>query len=328
MNPFRALGAAALSTVKEAAQLCLTLFKIMIPIIVGVKILTELDLIRHLAAPMAPVMGLMGLPGTMGLVWATAMINSIYSGIIVFLSLTLDTPLSTAQMTVLCVVLLIAHNLPVEVSIARRSGPKFLFQAASRVVGALVLGMLLHQIYTRFHLLQEPAVVLFRQDPDRAAQGASLLSWALGEARNLASIAGVILALVVIMRILTATRAVELINGALRPVLRMLGIGPKASAITVIGLTLGLAYGGGLIIREAQSGEIAPKDVFSSLTLMGLCHSLIEDTLLMVMLGGHVSGILWGRLLFSLAATALLVRSTALLPPAFCARHLWGPPPA
>lgn len=328
MNPVLRLARAALDTAREAALLCLTLFKVMIPIIVGVKILSELDLIRYLAEPLAPVMGLMGLPGATGLVWATAMLNSIYSGIIVYLSLAQDVPLTAAQMTVLCSVLLVAHNLPVEVGIARRSGPRFLFQLAARVAGALALGMLLHHFYSAFGLLQEPARVLLSQDPARTASGASLASWALGEARNLASIAGVVLALVAVMRVLTAIRAVELINAALRPVLRMLGIGPKASAITVIGLTLGLAYGGGLIIREAQSGVVDRRDVFFSLTLMGLCHSLIEDTLLMVMLGGHLSGILWGRLAFSLLATALLVRATALLSPAFCDRHLWGRPAA
>lgn len=317
---------AALDTVKEAARLSLTLFKIMVPIIVGVKVLTELDLVRHLAAPLEPVMGLVGLPGSMGLVWATAMINNIYSGIIVYLSLAGQAPLSVAQMTVLTTMILVAHNMLVEVSIARKSGPKFLFQTACRIGGALLLGFVLHRVYTGFDLLQEPAQVIFRQDPARAVRGGSLAAWAAGEALNLVSISGVILVLVAIMRLLTATRGLEMVNGLLRPVLRILGIGPKASAITVIGLTMGLAYGGGLIIQEAKSGSVNRRDVFAALTLMGLCHSIIEDTLLMVLMGGHLSGILWGRLAFSLAATALLVRAAALLPERFCDRHLWGDP--
>jgi len=109
-------------------------------------------------------------------------------------------------------------------------------------------------------------------------------------------------------------------------VLKLIGIGPKASTITIIGFTLGLAYGGGLIINESQSGRIDRKDVFYSLTLMGLCHSMIEDTLLMMLIGGHLSGIFWGRLLFGLVAMAILVQITRRLPQSFCDKYLWGKP--
>ena len=54
------------------------------------------------------------------------------------------------------------------------------------------------------------------------------------------------------MRILYAIKVIDLMNKILRPVLKLIGIGPKASAITVIGLTMGLSYGGGLIINEAR----------------------------------------------------------------------------
>ena len=42
------------------------------------------------------------------------------------------------------------------------------------------------------------------------------------------------------------------------------------------------------------------REVFNSLALMGLCHGLVEDTLLMMAIGGKLAGILFGRLLFSL----------------------------
>ncbi len=43
---------------------------------------------------------------------------------------------------------------------------------------------------------------------------------------------------------------------------------------------------------------------------MGLCHSLIEDTILMMALGGHYSGILLARILFSFIFIWLLVKFT------------------
>ncbi|WP_243546688.1 hypothetical protein [Pseudodesulfovibrio tunisiensis] len=308
---------------RNAASACWELYKVMIPIIIGVRILQEFDLIQYLAWPLRPVMGLVGLPAEMGLAWATAMVNNIYSGLIVFLSLIKDTPLTTAQATVLGVLFLVAHGLPVESSIARKAGSRFLFQCLSRIIGALCLGWLLHTIYTAAGTLEQPAVVLFQAS---AQTETSLTTWALGELRNLLGIFGIVFCLMALMRLLHALRIVDLLNAILRPVLKLIGIGPKASAITVIGLTLGLTYGGGLIISEAKSGTVGRQDVFYSLTLMGLCHSLIEDTLLLALIGAHFSGIFWGRFGFSIMAVAVLVQIVRKLPEKFCDKYLWGDP--
>src|SRR6056297_3709592 len=98
----------------EACQVSLRLFRVMIPILIGVKMLQEAGLIVYLAKPLNPVMQIMGLPGETGLIWATAMVNNLYSGIIVFLSLADSMQLSTAQVTILSTVMLVAHALPVE----------------------------------------------------------------------------------------------------------------------------------------------------------------------------------------------------------------------
>ena len=93
---------------KNSATACMHLYKIMIPVLIGVKILQELDLIQYLAWPLKPFMALVGLPPEMGLVWATAMVNNIYSGIIVMLQLWADNPLTAAQATVLGTMILVA----------------------------------------------------------------------------------------------------------------------------------------------------------------------------------------------------------------------------
>ena len=94
----------------------------------------------------------------------------------------------------------------------------------------------------------------------------------------------------------------------LRPVVRVLGLGRRAAPLTVTGMLLGLTYGGGLLIDEARSGELSPRAIFFSLALLSLCHSVIEDTLLMGVLGAHLSGILWARLAVAVAGVAVLVR--------------------
>ena len=314
----------AIATFKDAARISLDLFKIMIPVVIAVKILQEFNLVGYLAAPLAPIMKMVGLPGEMGLVWATALINNIYSGLIVFLSLAQDQPLTAAQATVLGTMILVAHSMPVELRVVQSSGPKLGFQLLIRMGAAFLMGLVLHLIYQNFDVLQGSANILLT--PDNSAVEKTILEWAFGELRNLISIFGIIFCLLAIMRILTKLRVIAAMDFLLRPFLTMMGIGTKASALTVVGLTMGLSYGGGMIIHETKSGRINKKDVFYSLTLMSICHSLIEDTLLLMMIGGHVSGLFWGRLIMSCMIVAALVQITKFIPAGFADKYLWGLP--
>ncbi len=319
LKPF---GAFFKDVIKEAGQASAHLFKIMIPILIGVKILQEAGLIAYLALPLDPVMQVMGLPGETGLVWATALVNNLYSGIIVLLSLADSVQLSVAQVTVLSTVMLVAHSIPIEVKIAHAAGTRFMFQALIRIGGAFVLGWGLHLAYSVTGTLQQ-ANTYFWQGGEVPAQP-SLMDWAAGQVKNLVLIFCIILLLVALMRIMHKLRIVDGLVWALRPVLRFLGIGREAAPLTIIGMVLGLTYGGGLIIQESKSGSVRARDVFSSLTLMGLTHSLIEDTLLLSLIGAHLSGILWARILFSLVVVAGLVRIVPLLPQGFVHHVLFG----
>jgi hypothetical protein len=311
---------------RDALKLTFDLFKIIVPVVIGVKILQELGLIKYLAIPLSPFMRLVGLPAEMGLVWATAILNNLYGAIVVLLSLVKETPITTAQATILCTMMLVAHNLLIELKIAQTSGPRLIFQTLSRLMSALILGWLLHVFYSYSGLLQQPINILLKPDLESTPQNEPWISWAAGEAQNLLSIFFIILGLFLLMHLLKKLKIIDAMNRLLRPVLKLMGIGPKASAVTVIGLTLGIAYGGGLIIHEARTGHIPKKDVFYSLTFMGLCHSLIEDTLLMVMVGGHLSGLLFARIAFSLTAVTLIVKASGLLPESFGDKFLWGEP--
>ena len=324
MNKIYSVITECYDILKNSVNVSFSLFKIMIPIVIAVKILQEMNLIGYLATPLSPIMKLVGLPGEMGLVWATAMINNIYSGLIVFLNLAKDSPLSAAQTTILGTMILVAHAMPVELRVVQSSGPRLIFQAIIRFIGALTIGMILNFIYGHFNLLQGPAHIILT--PDSSAVHKTILMWALGEIKNLISIFCIITTLLALMRILSKLRILAAADFLLRPLLRLMGIGPKASALTVVGLTMGLSYGGGLIIHETKSGNIDKKDVFYSLTLMGLCHSLIEDTFLLLMIGGHISGLFWGRLIFSIIVVAILVQITKILPENFCDKFLWSVP--
>lgn len=307
---------------KRSGKISLELYKIMIPILIVVKVLEELDLIAWVSLPLAPIMELVGLPGEMGLVWATALINNIYSAMIVFVSLAAGHSLTTAQVTVLGVMILLAHGLPLELQVVRKAGPTRWFQATLRLGGALILGWSLSRLYAWGGWLQEPSVLLWQ--PESTPE--TLLAWSWAQIQNLAMIFVIITALSAIMQAFNALRLTDACVWLLAPVLRLLGIGRAAGPLTIVGMIMGLAYGGGMIMHEAHSGKVAAKDVFASLSLMGLAHAVFEDTLLLTVIGGHVSGLLWARLVFTVVVIAVLVRVVERLGDGFFRRYLFRTP--
>ena len=280
------------------------LLKIMIPALVIVKVLQELGALQVIGSVLAPVMSLTGLPAELGIVWATTLLTNLFSGIVVFVSMAGDLSLSIEQVTVLGTLMLIGHSIPIEGAVARRAGVPWWVTIALRVGGALVLGSLLHAFYTHFNLLQEPATIVW-SIPETDD---SLTSWTLAQIKTLVMIYFVILSLIVLLKALQVLGLERIIHIGLVPVLRVLGIGRSAANVTVVGVALGLSYGAGLLIRDLDEGMMSRRDAYLALCFLGLLHSLIEDTLLMMALGSDLSGILWARLVFSFVVIAVLAR--------------------
>ena len=289
--------------VGQAARICLGLFKIMVPVIVVVKILQECGLIERLGILLEPVMRCVGLPGPMGLAWATAMVTNLYGGIMSYLALATECQLTVGQVTILSSMMLIAHALPVEVGITSKAGARFVTIAAIRVLAAFLFGVTLKAAFSytggRFDMPASASI-------SYKSQASSLPDWAWGQVLTLGKIFLIVLGLVILLRVLKKLKVTDLIERSLKPILAPIGIGKEATNVTTIGMVLGLSYGGGLIIDEVERGHIKPKDVFLSLVLMSLCHSVIEDTLLMLALGGTVWGLLVGRVVFTFLLMILL----------------------
>jgi hypothetical protein len=303
----------------NALRTSFTLFKIIIPVSIITRLLQEWGLINYISIFLAPVMKLVGLPGESSLIWAASMLTNIYGGMIVFASLAPTLKMTVAQVSVLGAMILVAHSLPVELMIAQKAGARLPVILGIRVLGALLLGILLKHAYDFTGTLSQPNQTMWI--PPVVSPGWA--AWALAELRNLLLIIIIIFALLAIMALLKRLGIINLMIRMMEPLLNLLGISREAAPITIIGMTMGLSYGGGLIINEARAGTVAKKDLFTSITLMSLCHSLFEDTMLMVLIGGHLSALLWGRLVFSLLSTMLLVKLINCLPEKLRERHLF-----
>lgn len=294
------------SWLKQGFRTSLKIFKIMIPVTILIKILQETGLIVYVGDGLAPLMRWMGLPGEMGLVWASAMIGNIYAQLIAYFSIA--SHLTVAQISILATVILVAHSLPIELVVTKKAGGKIITLFLVRFGFGFIAGILLFRFYSLFNSLnyypETVNQIVINQ------KNTSLWIWALSELKNYFIVFSLITGLIILLDILKKIGVIELVNKALYPVLKFLGIGKEVIPMTVFGMTLGLAYGGGLIINEVEQNDLKKRDVFYALLLMSLCHSLIEDSLLMISIGAHYSGVFIFRTIFALLITFSFVQIT------------------
>lgn len=289
---------------KDTGSTYFTLIKILIPISIIVKILSYFGVISIIGEYLSSTMSLVGLPGEFGFVWATTMVANIYGGLLVLIQLSLTNSYTVAQVTILGCMMLIAHTLPVEARIAQKAGVRLWFTLSFRIFGAFIFGLILNIIFIFFNLFQENCVIIWK--PENIEP--TFINLLLNELRYYFIIFLIILGLVTLMKILKKTGAIEKLNTSLKPALEFIGMSKNAVPITIIGMTLGLAYGGGLIIQETKSKLVSKKDVFLSFSLMGLTHSIIEDTILILSIGASIFGILVGRILFTIIVIVVLIK--------------------
>ncbi|MEA3267292.1 MAG: nucleoside recognition domain-containing protein [Candidatus Fermentibacteria bacterium] len=288
---------------RRTAGVCLDLFKVMVPALIAVKILEVAGIFGPIADAIAPVMELAGLPGEAGLAWVTGMLSNMYGGLTITAGMIQPLQLNTAQVTTLGCMLLISHSLPVEITIAARAGVKPWFLIPFRLLTGLLFGIILGQIFKATGTLQGTPTVVW----SAAEQGAGLVEWVVGIMRSMATIFFVILGVLGIMDLLDKLGIMALLKRIFRPAFSPMGIGDEASTITVIGLVLGISYGGGMIIRQASRGHIPPRQILASVSFMSICHAVIEDTFLVASLGVWAVAALPGRILYSWLIMFLLL---------------------
>jgi hypothetical protein len=292
----------------------------MIPVSIFVKILEYFDLIKFIGNALAPMMKCIGLPGEMGLVWATTMITNIYGGMITYLTLQSNHTYTVAQITIMTSLMLVAHTFPVELRVAQKAGVNIFTMFLIRFTFAFISGFILHIVYDISQTLQSPAIITTQFI--QPITDTSLWGWLKGEILRYGKITIYIFALITLMKILHEIGFIKLLSNTLKPILGILGISKDVIPITVIGSTLGILYGGALIIKESEEKQLDKMDIFYAMTLMGLCHSLIEDSILMMSLGAHYSGVFIFRMCFAFSITWLIVKITKKLPLKWCYKYL------
>lgn len=256
------------------------LLKILIPITVIVKTCMEYGVIEYLSPILSPIMSLLGLPPVAAVVWATAMISNLWGGVIILGTIGSATDFTVAQATILAIIMLMTHALPIELKIASKCGVNIFFALCLRLLNSFTLGFIFYAVFKQFDLLSGPAHISLNQ-----TQQITLTAWATNQAYSYLIILAALFGLVFSIELSRSKGWIAFAESFMEPSLRIIGISRKATAINIIGIFLGLNYGGALLLREIDEGDISQDDKVLSVTLMSTIHSIFSDTIIMLMIG-------------------------------------------
>ncbi len=279
--------------------------RIMIPIMILMRVAETFGLIEDISPALRPVMAWLNLPPEAAIVCLTSVFLGLY-GAIATLPILVGLDLSSAQVTSICAIMVIAHFIPVEQAIVRRAGGSFWGTAALRLFGAGLAAYLISLISQTTGYLSEPQPLAYLEE--FARPDATHWEWGLSSLKGMVLIFFILAALLIMMDAFDHFGVTAFINRLCAPIMRLSGLDPSVTSITTAGVLLGLTYGGGLIIAKGQDPNITHRAKYYALCWLSLCHGLIEDTALMVAIGGDFWMLFAGRIVLTL----LIVRALML----------------
>ncbi|MGC9325698.1 MAG: nucleoside recognition domain-containing protein [Desulfomonilia bacterium] len=271
---------------------------IMIPISLGMTILQYTGVMEYCAGFLSPVMRLFSLPAEASLVLIAGALINIYAGIAVMIPLGLD----VWSITIIAVMMLICHNLVVESAVQSKTGVSGLIMTVFRIAAAAVVGIVLSFILPEEFRHTGVGMGSAMSDPEHGLSD-TMLIWIRQTSELTIKVILIIAGITLLIDVMRFFKAFAPVVSLLRPFTSINGLPRNAAFMWMAGLVFGLAYGSGVLIAEARTGQV-DKDALIRLNLsLGISHSLIEDTLLFVALGASLFWVIVPRII----AAALMV---------------------
>lgn len=263
------------------------LTKIMVLLSFAIMLLQYFGFIEWISYWLTPIFSHFGLPGEAALAFVSGYFVNCYSAIAVMT--TLD--LSTRAATILSVMVLCSHNMIVETTVQHKTGSSVIKIVAVRTLSAFILGFVLNKIMPgSFEAVSSTSNV-----QEELTFMIMLKDWAFRTAKNVVLMTVLVYLLTVLQKILTEYGIIEYISRFLKPVMTFFGLSPKTSFLWLVSNTLGLAYGAGIMIEEAEKGETTKEENDLLNMHIGISHSNLEDLLLFSAAGGAYLWMLLSR---------------------------------
>jgi hypothetical protein len=279
------------------------LAKVVVPTYFIVALLDYSGLIAVIAHALKPVMALFGLPGEASVVLLSGWFLSVYSALGAMKALQLP----PQAVTILALMILICHAIPLEWAVLHKMGARAWRLTLIRFLVSIIAGL----IYAAVNAGKMPAFTVETQAIEAARQMEFFAFFAhsiLGCAKLAALVFAVILPLSIISEWLRAKDLLPKLARGMSARLGRYNPGEGALVSLLIGLLIGVVYGGGAMIALARADIIKPPQARVVGLFLSLCHSILEDPVLFIAIGGSWFWLIVVRFLIAAAAMPLLRR--------------------
>lgn len=267
------------------------IIKLIIPIYILADVLFYYNLLAYVAFIFEPITTLLELPVQSALAIISGMFLNLYAAI----AFAAPLDLTPKEWTILAIYLGICHALIVESAIIKKLGFSLFYSYSLRIISGLVVAYLCtflpdsffgtHVIQTQIATPQYTSII-------------DLLINSFWEACILSM--QIILLISAIIFAMDYVKSLPFIKNSQKNVSKSFSLG--------VGTFLGITYGAGILIQEANSKSMSRSDMFYVVTFLMICHAIIEDTLLFAIFGANITLIIVVRTIAAIIIAWLLLK--------------------
>ena len=287
-----------LDGMKKGWRAFLWMMKIIIPISFLTTLLQWSGLLTSLDFILQPIMAIMSLPSLAAFPLLIGLLTGIYGAIAVMIVL----PFTQAQMTLMGIFLLMAHNLIQEGIIQAKSGIHPLKATLFRIVMAALTVILVAPMIQNGAAAPGPAALIAVTPPTFYE---IMQDWSITTGYLVIKVFFIIMTLLSFLEILKAMGWITYIVRLFSPLLVLMGLDRKVGILWMTAIVFGLAYGGAVIVEEAQSGHLTKEELEILQLSIGINHSMVEDPLLFVAIGLSAFWLYVPRLVMAIVSVRL-----------------------
>jgi len=278
-----------------------TLSKIIFPITLLVVILQYTPILPWIIDIISPFMGLLGLRGEAAIPLVLGNALNLYAGIAGILSL----ELTVKEVFILATMLSFSHNIFIETGVALRVGVKLWVVLVVRFGLAILSAMIINLVWQGGgEIAKYGAIASTQKIPD--GWGEIILLGLQKATFGVLQLALIVIPLMIIIQVLKERNYLQKFSEKIAPFTKVIGIQPNASLTLVAGLTIGLAYGAGVMIQAVQEDGVSKKDATLAFIFLVACHAIVEDTLIFLPLGVPILPLFLVRLVTAFVLTIIV----------------------
>ncbi|MGP4077326.1 nucleoside recognition domain-containing protein [Halobacillus sp. K22] len=284
---------------RKGLDLTWSLGKVIFPVTLIVTILQFTPVLSWVMDQLEPLMQWIGLSGEAAVPLVLGNFLNLYAGIAAIISF----DFTVKEVFIMAVMMSFSHNLLIESTVAKRVGVSWWFVAGIRIGLAFLAAIFINLLWNG-----GSSAAKYGMTPEKAAdpEGWNEIIWqGLQTAfMGIFQLALIVIPLMVFMQYLREKGWLDRFSEWLAPATRFLGMERNTSMTLAAGLTIGLAYGAGLMIQAVEEDGVSKKDMYLALIFLVSCHAVVEDTLIFIPLGIPIWPLLAIRLVTAILLTA------------------------